>query len=385
MCIRDSLGPFAAPLRARRDILDRTRIMVTAHGLLPHEAAVPLALTGRRLGQPTMAGLGAHIARYYAETGAAPTIPASYVLTPDVANVFDAAALASSIGTHPGTARPLNIKVDAATDFTALVQRGEVGSDKAAFDELIRTSSERYARRLERGGRPLRSRHVAEYGNATTAIGASGSLADVLEPKFFEPIEAEACGRRTSVDALTMNLRLGARLLTREEGSARYVAVIDAGLDPSSDAGGYDSHSDNCQKQATNLAHAMRALTDVIAAPGESGTGKIDLSRTLVIINTEFGRTPLAEGNRGRGHWTAAYPVLLLGGPVTAQNAGIHGGIAPDYGASAAVSPVAHRIAALVALGIWPFAPESYNVGDLESLDERSAVADIVSTYWGVA
>ena len=86
----------------------------------------------------------------------------------------------------------------------------------------------------------------------------------------------------------------------------------------------------------------------------------------------------------GRGHFTAAYPVLLIGGPITSSNAGIHGGIDAKHRATRSVSPTAHRIAALTALGIWPFAAESYNVGDLGAVDEQASVQDIVSSYWGV-
>ena len=44
-------GPSTAPLW-RADIFDRTRMVVQFHNLEPHEAAIPLNLTGHVLGRP---------------------------------------------------------------------------------------------------------------------------------------------------------------------------------------------------------------------------------------------------------------------------------------------------------------------------------------------
>src|SRR4029077_18575952 len=43
------------------------------------------------------------------------------------------------------------------------------------------------------------------------------------------------------------------------------------------------------------------------------------LDETLVVINTDFGRTPQVNGNAGRDHWTYCYSVMFAG-------AGIRGG-----------------------------------------------------------
>src|SRR6188768_388865 len=61
------LSPFLQPLIARGDITDRMRIVVNRHALEPHEAAIPLTMAGATLGSPSMAALGAHIARYFVD------------------------------------------------------------------------------------------------------------------------------------------------------------------------------------------------------------------------------------------------------------------------------------------------------------------------------
>jgi uncharacterized protein (DUF1501 family) len=49
------------------------------------------------------------------------------------------------------------------------------------------------------------------------------------------------------------------------------------------------------------------------------------LDETLVVVMSDFGRTPRVNGNAGRDHWTFCYSVLFSG-------AGIRGGTV--YGAS---------------------------------------------------
>ena len=102
------LGPFAARLWDRPDVVDRMRLVVQKHNLEPHEAAVPMALTGRPVGQPNAAGLGAHIQRARIDAGLTPdrASPHAYVFaTGGISS--DNVAAAAAAGTHPGSARPL--------------------------------------------------------------------------------------------------------------------------------------------------------------------------------------------------------------------------------------------------------------------------------------
>jgi uncharacterized protein (DUF1501 family) len=43
------------------------------------------------------------------------------------------------------------------------------------------------------------------------------------------------------------------------------------------------------------------------------------LAETLIVVSSDFGRTPRVNGNAGRDHWTDCYSVLFAG-------AGIRGG-----------------------------------------------------------
>ena len=80
--------------------------------------------------------------------------------------------------------------------------------------------------------------------------------------------------------------------------------------------GGWDTHNDNFERVKTNaqvLDQGLSALMDDLVA-----TGKI--KETLVVVATEFGRTPTIQVERnGRNHYPQAFTCLLGG-------AGIRGG-----------------------------------------------------------
>ena len=84
------------------------------------------------------------------------------------------------------------------------------------------------------------------------------------------------------------------------------------------DNGGWDTHGDNftrVQEKGAILDQALAALLDDLSASGK-------LDETLVVLATEFGRTPKIheERDNGRNHYPQAFTCLLAGG-------GIKGGL----------------------------------------------------------
>lgn len=385
------LGPFAAPLRARPDIVDRMRVAITAHDLEPHEGAIPLALAGRPLGHPGLAGLGSHITRYFLDHEAqAGRAPYAYVLmSQNLGFPSDNIRSATAIGLHPGAARPLGIKVDGAGDLGALLKRGSVGANRAAYDKLVGRQLDRYRARLAYGGQgeALRAPRLVDLAAATGAVSNADAIAGVLDPAFFDVVGGSECGDSNPDDATAMSLKLAAHLLTHPTERARYACVIDGGLLLADGGGGYDTHGENSHTQARNLGHVLRTLAGLINEPGEGDPGKLDLDKTMIVLTTEFGRTPFAQnGGKGRNHWPYGYPIVFLGGPIRGAGKGVFGACGPDgIALPGASSPQENRIAALLALGIWPFAQESYNVSDVPgATDEASAAALVKKRQLGI-
>jgi hypothetical protein len=389
------LGPFCDVLRQRTDITGRMRIHVNHHELEPHEAAIPLALTGKPVGSTTLAGLGTHIQRYYVDRPD-PTrkSPYSYVFSTG-GLPGDNVQAAFATGMHPGTARPLRIKIDNTERFSELLARGVVGPDaqtRGKYDALVAAYATQYQKRLVWPGRPdpVRSSRFADLQAARQSVANADALAAVFDPSFFNPVQSTVC-TDTAENVMQMSFKLAAHLLTHPDQPARYACVVDTGLIEASGGGGYDTHTDNSQDQARNLRNLWQQLTSIINAPGENDPTKISLDDTLVILNTEFGRTPTAQGDRfgnagsGRNHHPYGYATAMFGGPITTAEKGVVGAIGPDGIASSYVLPSETRMAALLAMGIWPFAPEAFGVSDVNGgVDEPGSVEMVTQKLLGI-
>ncbi len=361
------LGPFAHRLHARTDVTARMRLVVQRHNLEPHEAAVPMALTGRPVGQPNAAGLGAHVQRARIDSGASPgrASPHSYVFaTGGISS--DNVAAAAAAGTHPGSARPLLIKTDNASRFTNLLSRTTVGAGRPAHDALVGAYLDQYNSRLTFPGRGrVRSARTDDFTAAFNTVKSSEAIKGVLTPDLFVTRSSTSCGVSDQSLPL-MGLTAAVKLLTNTGEPASYVCVSDTGLYEASGGGGYDTHTDNAVDTAVNFDNMLQALLGMINTPGETNPAKISLDDTLVILNTEFGRTPGRQGANGRNHHPRGYVTAFIGGPVTTAFKGVSGAIGRNGEASPSgfASPSENRMAALLALGVWPFAPEGFNVAD---------------------
>ncbi|MCA9573633.1 MAG: hypothetical protein KC656_37620, partial [Myxococcales bacterium] len=164
-----NLGPLTIPLRNRPDILARMRIVVMRHDLEPHEAAIPQALSGMRLGSPRMVGMGAHMQRHFGDLAARPE-PYAYVLQPENIIGTDNTRAADAIGLHPGSARPLALKINSSQAFLTQLDRANLGDRRAAWDALAQHYAEAARARYRSGGDDLRSAALDDHLSAFASI-----------------------------------------------------------------------------------------------------------------------------------------------------------------------------------------------------------------------
>jgi uncharacterized protein (DUF1501 family) len=100
---------------------------------------------------------------------------------------------------------------------------------------------------------------------------------------------------------------VGERLLLARrmvEAGVRFVTV---------NYGSWDSHvgiKETSKEQMPALDHA---ITGLITDLDQRGL----LESTLVMVTTEFGRTPKINKDNGRDHWARVYSMLLAGGGIT--------------------------------------------------------------------
>ena len=126
------------------------------------------------------------------------------------------------------------------------------------------------------------------------------------------------------------------------EGGVRFVTVTD---------GGWDTHQNNFTALKSRLLPRLDgAVSSLLQDLGDRGL----INSTLVVVLSDFGRTPKVNTSAGRDHWSTASVALLAGG-------GIRPGIAVGRTDALAEQPVeapyyTEDVAATVyhALGIPP-------------------------------
>jgi hypothetical protein len=119
--------------------------------------------------------------------------------------------------------------------------------------------------------------------------------------------------------------------------------------------------------------------------PGENDPNKIDLDKTMIILNQEFGRAPTAQnGGFGRNHWPYGYAQVYIGGPITEGQHGVYGSIEESGQATTFTTPTENRIAALLAMGIWPFDQAGYSNSEVQDqVEDAAAVVDVTKRVLG--
>lgn len=398
-------GPYMGKLLARPDIMKRLRVVVNRHNLAPHEAAIPLVASGRSLGNPGLAGLSTHVNRYFVDRDPEGTHPPPFAYGFATGSNFipnDGVLSLVAQGLHPGQARPLLVKVDNAARLNTLLNRTAVGSldERAQYDALLSLYFEQYAKRLHlgAGSEVVRAQKFQELLQASNTVMNTDVIKSVLPQELFSAIAGTSC-KQVAVDnesgeiifsadpaqttALpvgnipAMSLKLAAHLLTHPTYPARHCTVVDVGIRAADGGGGYDTHRDGPWRQAANFNNFLDQLLPRINLPGENDPTKIDLDKTMVILNSEFGRAPGRQnpGGQGRNHWPNGFPQIYIGGPIGEEQAGIYGHIDETGNATQFTTPAENRIAALLALGIYPFDAVAYSGSDAQGQTQEGPAA----------
>lgn len=375
------LGPFIDALRQRPDILTRMRLFVVRHDQSPHQGGNPIALSGLRFGNPRLAGTAAHVQRYYSEQVGRRALPYSHVILPRNRGVeINNIETAASIGLHGAIARPLVSWLQPNSEFPAQLERLAVQGRSNEVDALVQHYLAEHEARLAAGleeGTVIRAPVLADYSAAREHLGESESLRALITPDAVALGSSDICGEHTDEDMTRTGLRLALRALLHEPGPARYAISVDGGFLPATGGGVYDTHLSHVGESARNVTHAMRQLVASINEPGEGDPGKLDLDKHTVWLHTEFGRSPFKEGFDGLDHWPQGYVVVAIGGWVDEERAGVVGSIGSGFVAEDWVTPGELRAAMLLSMGIWPFTPQSFAVGDV-----REGETELDSAMW---
>ena len=374
-------GPWVLGLRDRPDILSRMRVFAMRHDQVPHQGGNPISLGGHRLGNPRLAGTAAHVQRFeYERAGPNRAAPFGTVVLPRGRDVSsNNADTAAAIGLHGGAARPLVLWLNANPQLAEQLERKGFRDHVEATDDLVDAYAADFARRaVDSGtGALVRAPILDDYLGARASAGRAEELLDILPLDAMRAPSGISCEADTDNDLTSAGLNFATRMLLHPEQPAKYVISVDGGFLPATGGASYDTHSVHVAESSRNVSHAMHALAARINEPGENDPTKFDLDQQTILITTEFGRTPYREGDDGLDHWPGGYVQIAIGGWVTEDRAGVIGAIGEDGYATDYITPAEFRAATLLSLGIWPFTPEAFAVGDV-----REGDTEVESALW---
>ncbi len=382
-------GPAAKPLWYRPDIMARARMLGLGHALLPHQAAQPYGLSGLPLGNPRRAGTGSAIQRRHTALNPDAILPVSFVFHRGLGH---RAAYAAETGSHPGTSRPLVVGLSDTDVFSSELARTQINpASDSLFNALRRDYGDRQ-RWLGQGARVRSSGHQSYRVAAELLVGATnlqqlfGTGTLTIDGSSSTCPQVPGSPPAGYFPHLKTGLAAAAQLLSQNQ--ARYACVMDKGI-----TGMYDTHSGDRQKlyPVANLLNVSRQLARLIRDPIANPNGPIDLNDTLIVINSEFGRTPLLAQGGGRDHWPWGYNAMLIGGPITSGSRGIRGGFDAEGAALPGLdyTPTDLRGAMLLAAGVDPFAPGGFRVDDFSAALRATALTEtdirsrLVETVFG--
>ena len=388
------LGPCAAPLvgsGGAASLLGRMRVIATGHGASVHEIAQALMQQGlpSSTSQTRAAGVGAAIARHSG-------LPSFVFYDSRLSDSTNAAIEAAKTGRHGNHNAPIRIPYD----NPALI--GQLAVPRVpARDALVGLYRDRYDAGLT----------FAATGSPASGLRARSEgfdrYVDALEVAFGGPQIAGLLQNLPSSNPETLwdnpvRRAIQTSVALLGAGESRYCCVSDGGL-VGDDFGGfshYDSHlvasfSDHAAFVTANVLNVLRTLRE------EIDQQNLDLSDTLVVLNTEYGRS-FSEPN-GSEHCWEGFAVAMLGGPIA--NGGVVGDLPftpnddalprergnPAFATGAAygsgpVTPTDLRAAVLLAAGIRPFQPgvfERHEARTDPALSEEAAADQLATHIFG--
>ena len=279
---------FSQNLKHTAKIADKmTIIRSMAHGEAAHERGTHNMFTGYKpspaLQYPAMGSVVAH------ELGPNNNLP-PYVCVPSVPNEFANSGYLSSafgpfaIGSEPsrGDFKVRDLSMPGGVDDTRFNRRRNL---LETVDHHFRTIEESDA---------LDSMD-AFYQHAYKLISSQKA-----REAFNLKAEPEAVQNRYGMNTPGQRMLLARRLV---EAGTRFVSLT---------AGGWDHHDNIKNGIQGQMPPVDQAIAALISDLDERGL----LDSTLVMVTSEFGRTPKINGTGGRDHWPRVFSVGLAGGGI---------------------------------------------------------------------
>ena len=242
-----------------------------------------------------------------------------------------------SNGFLPAAFQPTRLR-DTGTPVLDLLPPPEFADGQRASLDLIRELNLKH--RETRPGFAELDARIASYELSYRMQSAALEVGNVdTEPDYLRRSYGfEHSDKRTV--SFARKCLLSRRLVER---GVRFVQVYDM-----PDKDGWDAHGDLVKNHTPRARWTDQPIAALLSDLKQRGL----LDETLVIWASEFGRTPMMQGNNGRQHNAAGFTIWMAGGGV---KPGLRLGATDDLGLMAVESPVHFRdlhATILAALGI---------------------------------
>jgi hypothetical protein len=168
------------------------------------------------------------------------------------------------------------------------------GVDEERFQRRLQKLAELDRAFAEQRGQRSVAAYDKAYVEAVKLMRSSDLVAFDLD---LEPQSMQQAYGQTQFGAGCL---LARRLV---EHGVRYVEVV---------SDGWDTHADNFDRLADMTPAIDQGLSALLADLDARGL----LSQTMVVLATEFGRTPDIDQDQGRNHYPKAFSALLAGGGI---------------------------------------------------------------------
>ncbi len=279
---------FSANLPKTAQVADKiTVIRSMTHGEADHDRGTHNMFTGYRpspaLQFPSFGSIVSH------EFGSRKNLP-PYVAIPGQANNFAGTGyLSSAYG-------PFALGADPASgnfQVRDLTLPGGVNAERWAKRQSLLTTVDNHFKEVEKSD--ALSAMDSFYDRAYAMISSKEAREAFDLTKETDELKA-AYGK----NAAGMRMLLARRLV---ESGVRFVSLTYGGWDH------HDNIKTNIENQLPPFDQAFAALINDLDSRGL-------LASTLVMVSSEFGRTPKINATNGRDHWPKVFSVVLAGGGI---------------------------------------------------------------------
>ena len=277
---------FSQYLKNTAKIADRlTVVRSMTHGEAAHERGTHNMFTGYRpspaLAYPSIGSVVSH------ELGSRKNLP-PYVCVPNMANEFAGTGyLSTAFGPFALGSEPS----DAAFKVRDLSLPASVSPERFDRRRSILDTVDSHFRYLEQSD-SLRA--MDSFYEAAYAMISSKEAREAFNLAAEPAAMRDAYGRNVAGQRLLMARRL-------VESGVRVVSVT---------YGGWDHHTNIARAIETNATPFDQAFAALITDLEQRGM----LERTMVMVSSEFGRTPKINKDAGRDHWPRVFSVAFAGG-----------------------------------------------------------------------